>query len=619
MLRTSLLPVLGAVLLASAPLRARAETPGNPAAASAGSPAAATMDAHKPAIADGNRASAADATSPTAKPSLPALLDTLLHNADNRTETVKSLLAIGDEGLQPLFQNLFKGNVYAYAAPGTSDTLLVMAGPEEQREGETWVPLIKPYPAVPLQGPDGKPAYAKLADIAEVETDRDVRNLIQPVLTAMDLKSRDAAKRRAAALTIGESGDPQQAGLLEKALAVEPNQSVRHLMEEALARLGLHSPEAGVRAAAAAKLGEIHSVNVLPELKALVQAAPEAAATEAAGGPANAAAAALPGSETDPAVRAAAEKAIHSIESFQSFTGVVQNLFTGLSLGSILILMALGLAIIFGLMGVINMAHGEFMMIGAYATYLIQNAFLKWLPPAYFDWFLVVSLPLSFLAAGGIGMFIEATIIKRLYGRPLETLLATWGLSLLLVQTARSLFGDLTAVSTPKLLAKGWEIFPQVVLPFNRIFIMMLTIAIVGAVSWAFYKTSLGTKIRAVTQNRSMSACLGIATRRVDMLTFGLGTGIAGVAGCALTQIGNVDPGMGQNYIVDSFMVVVTGGVGKLAGTVIAGLGIGSLNKFLEPFLQSVYAKVVLLGLVIFFLQNRPSGLFPAKGRNEDL
>jgi urea transport system permease protein len=373
----------------------------------------------------------------------------------------------------------------------------------------------------------------------------------------------------------------------------------------------LRDPDPRTRAAAAAELGRIRSVNVLPELKALVEAAPGTAAPE--GG------AALPGAETDPAVREAAQKAIRSIESFQSFTGLVQNLFTGLSLGSILILMALGLAIIFGLMGVINMAHGEFMMIGAYATYLIQNAFLKWLPPAAFDWFLAASLPLSFAAAGGAGMLIEATVIKRLYGRPLETLLATWGISLLLVQTARSLFGDLTAVSTPKFLARGWEIFPQVVLPFNRIFIMLLTLAIVGAVSLAFYKTSLGTKIRAVTQNRAMSACLGIGTRKIDMLTFGLGTGIAGMAGCALTQVGNVDPGMGQNYIVDSFMVVVTGGVGKLAGTVIAGLGIGSLNKFLEPFLQSVYAKVVLLGLVIFFLQNRPSGLFPAKGRNEDL
>jgi urea transport system permease protein len=585
MFRISSLPLLGAAFIAFAPLRAAAES---------GLP---------------------DTAMPAATASIPALLDTLLRNADTRTRTVKALLATGDERLQTLFRNLFKGNVYEYAGPGAGEaaSMLVMGGPEEERDNETWVPLIKAFPPEPLLDADGKPVLAKLVDLAEVETDREVRTLIQPVLTAMDLRSPDAAKRKAAALSVGESGDAEQAGLLKTALAPETSASVRQLLEEALARLDLKSPDAAVRAAAAAKLGEIHSVNVLPELKAMIAApagAPEAAGTLAG---------TAPGSETDASVRRAAEKAIHAIESFQSFTGAVQNVFTGLSLGSILILMALGLAIIFGLMGVINMAHGEFMMIGAYATFLIQNAFQKWLPPAYFDWFLPLSLPLSFAAAGGVGMLVEATIIKRLYGRPLETLLATWGLSLLLMQSARSLFGDLTAVSSPALLSRGWEIFPQVVLPCNRIFIMFLTAAIVGAVGWAFYKTSLGTKIRAVTQNRAMSACLGIPTRRVDMLTFGLGTGIAGVAGCALTQIGNVDPGMGQNYIVDSFMVVVTGGVGKLAGTVIAGLGIGSLNKFLEPFLQSVYAKVVLLGLVIFFLQNKPSGLFPAKGRNEDL
>jgi urea transport system permease protein len=582
MLRLSILPVLGAALFLS-PLRAGAETTATTAASAAQAPAL------------------PDSVSPMQTVS--TLLDTLLSNPDTRTETVKALLATGDEGLQGLYQNLFKGNVYEYTGPeaGAAGKMLAIGGPEEQRDNETWVPLFKAYPLEPLKTAAGAPAFAKLVDLVELETDREVRALIQPVLTAMDLKSRDRAKRKAAALTVGESGDAARIPLLQTARAVEKDAGVIQLLDEAVARIELSSDKAEVRAAAAVRLGAIHSVNVLPALQAMVKA-------EAGAQP----------SEPDENVRKTVAKAIHDIESFQSFTGAVQNVFTGLSLGSILILMALGLAIIFGLMGVINMAHGEFMMIGAYATYLIQGAFQKYLPAAWFDGFLLVSLPLSFLAAGGIGMLVEMTIIKRLYGRPLETLLATWGLSLLLVQSARSLFGDLTAVSTPALLAKGWEIFPQVVLPFNRIFIIFLTALIVAAVSLAFYRTSLGTKIRAVTQNRSMSSCLGIATRRVDALTFGLGTGIAGVAGCALTQIGNVDPGMGQNYIVDSFMVVVTGGVGKLAGTIIAGMGIGTLNKFLEPFLQSVYAKVVLLGLVILFLQNRPSGLFPAKGRNED-
>jgi urea transport system permease protein len=596
MLRLSLLPVFGAALLTFSPLRADTLSSGT---------AATGQQAQAPAAA-GAVAAPAGVPAVAQTPSAPRpadLLDTLLFNADTRTETVKALLASGEAGLQGLYQNLFKGNVYEYTGPeaGAAGKMLVIGGPEETRDNETWVPLLRVLPLEPLHTADGAPAFAKLVDLVELETDREVRSLIQPVLTAMDLKSPDRLKRKSAALALGETGDPAQLPLLETARASEQDAGVIQLIDEAVARIQLKSADPAVRADAAARLGAIHSVNVLPELQAMVK-------TEGGSAPA----------ETDENARKAVAKAINDIESFQSFTGAVQNVFTGLSLGSILILMALGLAIIFGLMGVINMAHGEFMMIGAYATFLIQGAFQKFLPAAYFDWFLPLSLPLSFLAAGGIGILVEMTIIKRLYGRPLETLLATWGLSLLLIQSARSLFGDLTAVSTPALLAKGWEIFPQVVLPYNRIFIIFLTAVIVGAVSLAFYKTSLGTKIRAVTQNRSMSSCLGIATRRVDALTFGLGTGIAGVAGCALTQVGNVDPSMGQNYIVDSFMVVVTGGVGKLAGTVISGMGIGTLNKFLEPFLQSVYAKVVLLGLVILFLQNRPSGLFPAKGRNED-
>jgi urea transport system permease protein len=602
--RLYLLPVLGAALLTLSPLRADTLSSGTAATGlQAQSPKTIAASANDSAFAGKDGAAAQPSLRTPMAPSPSALLDTLLFNADTRTETVKALLASGDEGLQGLYQNLYKGNVYEYTGPeaGAAGKMLVIGGAEESRDNETWVPLLRVLPMEPLKSGDGTPAFAKLVDLVELETDREVRAMIQPVLTAMDLKSADRLKRKSAALALGETGEAAQLPMLKTARASEQDAGVIQLIDEALARIDLKSGDPAVRADAAARLGVIHSVNVLPELMAMVKA-------ESGSAPA----------EADENVRKAVAKAIHDIESFQSFTGAVQNVFTGLSLGSILILMALGLAIIFGLMGVINMAHGEFMMIGAYATFLIQGAFQKFLPAAYFDWFLPLSLPLSFLAAGGIGMLVEMTIIKRLYGRPLETLLATWGLSLLLIQTARSLFGDLTAVSTPVLLSKGWEIFPQVVLPYNRIFIIFLTAIIVGAVSLAFYKTSLGTKIRAVTQNRSMSSCLGIATRRVDALTFGLGTGIAGVAGCALTQVGNVDPSMGQNYIVDSFMVVVTGGVGKLAGTVISGMGIGTMNKFLEPFLQSVYAKVVLLGLVILFLQNRPSGLFPAKGRNED-
>jgi urea transport system permease protein len=365
-------------------------------------------------------------------------------------------------------------------------------------------------------------------------------------------------------------------------------------MEESRARLELSSPNSAVRIAAAEALGRLMGLASLSDLEAIAADAAE-----------------------PPALRDAAATAVVSIMAWSQFTGVLQNLFSGLSLGSILILMALGLAVIFGLMGVINMAHGEFMMIGAYATFVVQNVILASFPGAQ-GWFLLYSFPAAFLAAALAGMLVESAIIRHLYGRPLETLLATWGVSLLLIQGARHIFGDLTAVITPDFLGGGWEIFPQVVFPYNRLFIIVLTAAIVIGMTLLFYRTSMGMKVRAVTQNRAMSACLGVRTRRLDNLTFGLGTGIAGLAGCALTQIGNVSPSLGQNYIVDSFMVVVTGGVGKLAGTVFAGLGIGTLNKFLEPFFQAVYAKVILLGLVILFLQWRPSGIFPAKGRHED-
>jgi urea transport system permease protein len=296
----------------------------------------------------------------------------------------------------------------------------------------------------------------------------------------------------------------------------------------------------------------------------------------------------------------------------------VETVFRGLSLSSILLLMALGLAVIFGLMGVINMAHGELMMLGAYTTFMVQEGFKAYLGPHLFDYYFLAAMPLSFVVAGAVGLLLEATLIRFLYGRPLETLLATWGVSLVLIQAARKAFGDLTAVASPAWLSGGVQIMVGVQLPYNRIFILILTAACVTAMYLLLFRTSMGLKVRAVTQNREMSACLGVATRRVDAGAFALGAGLAGLAGCAMTQIGNVDPALGQNYIVDSFLVVVTGGVGKLAGTALAALGIGGLNKLLEPGLGAIYAKILLLFLVILFLQRRPAGLFVTRGRHAE-
>lgn len=276
-------------------------------------------------------------------------------------------------------------------------------------------------------------------------------------------------------------------------------------------------------------------------------------------------------------------------------------------------MIALGLSVIYGLAGVINMAHGEFLMIGAYTTFVLQN-----LLPSQSDLFFWISLPMSFLVSGLFGFVIERLIIRFLYARPLESMLATWGVSLVLIQLARTLFGDLTAVRTPTILIGGWEVIPHLMLPYNRLFIIVLSMVMVALTFYTLYRTRLGMKIRAVTQNRKMSACLGIRTERIDVTTFFLGSGLAGTAGAAMTLIGNVVPDMGQTYIVDSFLVVVSGGVGNMFGSVFSGLGIGILGKVFESFFEAVYGKVLILMCIVIFLQYRPKGLFPDKGRIGD-
>ena len=322
--------------------------------------------------------------------------------------------------------------------------------------------------------------------------------------------------------------------------------------------------------------------------------------------------------EEDSEIRDSAANAIKSIKQRQIFVDQVANLFYGLSLGSVLLLAALGLAITFGLMGVINMAHGEMLMIGAYATFVVQNLFVEYLP-SYFDWYLIVAIPVSFLASAIVGIILERSVIRHLYGRPLETLLATWGISLVLIQTVRLTFGAQNVeVANPFYLSGGVEIFNGVVFPYSRIMIIVFVVFVVTAIWALLQKTSLGLQVRSVTQNREMAACMGISTRKVDMWTFGLGSGVGGLGGLALSQIGNVGPELGRMYIVDSFMVVVLGGVGKIAGTVAGALGIGIVNKFLEPISGAVLGKIIVLILIIVLIQKRPQGLFALKGRSVD-
>ncbi|MCA3184397.1 MULTISPECIES: urea ABC transporter permease subunit UrtB [unclassified Cupriavidus] len=322
--------------------------------------------------------------------------------------------------------------------------------------------------------------------------------------------------------------------------------------------------------------------------------------------------------EADEDVRVAAQKAIDQLRGEQRRAELLGNLFAGLSLGSVLLLAALGLAITYGLIGVINMAHGEFLMIGAYATYVVQTLFRAYAPNA-FDWYLVAALPASFLAAGVVGFALERIVLRHLYGRPLETLLATFGISLLLMQAVRTVFGAQNVeVANPVWMSGGFDAMAGLVIPYNRVVIILFALAVV-AVAWAVLnRTRLGLFVRATTQNRTMAACVGVRTWKVDSYAFAFGAGIAGLGGCALSQIGNVGPDLGQAYIIDSFMVVVLGGVGQLAGTIVGAFGLGIINKFIEPFYGAVLAKIFVLVLIVLFIQKRPQGLFALKGRSAE-
>jgi urea transport system permease protein len=320
-------------------------------------------------------------------------------------------------------------------------------------------------------------------------------------------------------------------------------------------------------------------------------------------------------SETNVDVRAAATQALRTLDRKQALVDTAANILYGLSTGSILLLSALGLAITFGLMGVINMAHGEMLMLGAYSTYVTQ-VFFRAHFPAHFGFYVIAAIPVALITCMAAGALLERTVIRFLYGRPLETLLATWGLSLIIIQTVREIFGaQNVAVENPPWLSGGTELFEGVVVPYNRVAIVLFTIAVVTFVSYVLRGTSLGLRVRAVTQNRPMAACMGISTSSVDTWTFALGSGVGGLGGVALSQLGNVGPELGQGYIVDSFLVVVLGGVGKLVGCVFSAFSLGILNKLLEPMAGAVLGKIVVLLAVVLVIQKRPQGLFAPRVR----
>ena len=443
-----------------------------------------------------------------------------------------------------------------------------------------------------LDAATGNPiAGAPPDDIDAVRVNNRIRRAIDAAVGALTLLDPDPGKRFDAAQAVFKSQDANALPALQKAIDKETNSKVKTAMLAARAAITLASADASEadKVAAVALIrarGDQDALNML------------------AGVPA----------DSPPAVQRAARDAVASMQRGLAMWSGVQNAWYGLSLGSVLLLAAIGLAITFGVMGVINMAHGEMVMIGAYVTFMVQEV-IRTHNPALFDYSLVIAVPLAFLVAGGVGILIERSIIRFLYGRPLETLLATWGLSLILQQAVRSGFGpNNREVGAPSWMSGAFEI-GQITITYNRLWIICFALAVFVALIGLLRLTRLGLEMRAVTQNRAMAAAMGIATSRIDALTFGLGSGIAGLAGVALSQIDNVSPNLGQGYIIDSFLVVVFGGVGNLWGTLVGALSLGIANKFLEPFAGAVLGKIAILVLIILFIQKRPRGLFALKGR----
>ncbi|MBF0351931.1 MAG: urea ABC transporter permease subunit UrtB [SAR324 cluster bacterium] len=428
-----------------------------------------------------------------------------------------------------------------------------------------------------------------------------VRRAIAPVIAQLQLVSPNIEERLKAAQELVEKNNPDAVDALKKALTVEKDRQVRDVMTLALALNEMKSDDKFTRINALKTIGESGDRRSKSLLEPLLEQTGEGQWTE-----------------PDADIREAVNKSLSAINSRLMLYEMAGNLFRGISLGSILLLVSLGLAITFGLMKIINMAHGEMLMLGAYSTYVIQNFFHQYLPD-WFSWYLLAAIPTAFMVSALTGVLMERLVVRFLYGRPLETLLATWGLSLLLIQTVRLIFGAQNVeVANPEWVSGGIHVSQGLVLPYNRIVIIVFVIMVVTAVWYLFQHTELGLKVRAVTQNRQMASCVGISSSKIDAWTFGLGSGVAGLGGLALSQIGNVNPELGQGYIVDSFMVVVLGGVGKLIGTILSAMGLGVISKFMEPLTGAVSAKILMLIFIILFIQKRPQGMFALKGRAAD-
>ncbi|WEJ34673.1 urea ABC transporter permease subunit UrtB [Devosia sp. SD17-2] len=484
---------------------------------------------------------------------------------------VTELATTGDTAVVPALTALADGNLYV---DDTSGRVVIQTGKQ----------ITDPLTGDAIElGPD--------ADLSRIRVNNGLRRDIATALSGMTLMSDDPARRRSAAAQLLANPDPANLPILDAAIAAETDTAIRDTLETARAVIILRDKDAPIsdRQAVISRIAAGNANNALTNLTLALQDAPPELATSIN--------AALAGLQQAKAVRDA-----------------LQNVWFGISLGSVLLLAAIGLAITFGVMGVINMAHGEMVMLGAYTTFLVQLV-IRTNFPFLLDYSLLIALPAAFLVTGAIGIGIERGIIRWLYGRPLETLLATWGLSLILQQTVRSIFGPTNQMVIAPTWMSGSVDFFGLSITYGRFWIVIFALLVFATLLLVLNRTALGLQMRAVTQNRRMASSMGIRTPFVDAMTFGLGSGIAGLAGVALTQIDNISPNLGQNYIIDSFMVVVFGGVGNLWGTLVGALSLGIANKFLEPYAGAVLGKIIILVLIILFIQRRPRGLFALKGR----
>lgn len=491
-----------------------------------------------------------------------------------RAHAVGALAVTGDPRVVPALEALGEGSLYQQKLGGK----VVIA----KRSGSVYT-LTDP---VTLKSLGDMPKSA----LAKIKVNNRLRRAVRDALGGLQLRSKNPADRLAAAGAVFKSKDPDAIPLLDAAIAAETDAAVMAAMRQARAVAILSSD-----------LDETAKADAIAVLKDRADRDARSILLGFAAG-------------AKGALKGTAEKAVAAIDKTLVLWATAQNVWYGLSLGSVLLLAAIGLAITFGVMGVINMAHGEMVMLGAYTTFVVQDVIRTSLP-GLFEFSLLISIPLAFLVAGAVGVAIERCIIRFLYGRPLETLLATWGISLALQQTVRSIFGPTNQeVGTPDVMSGAFE-FGQMTITYNRLYILVFALVVLAALMLVMKKTAYGLEMRAVTQNRNMAGAMGIRTDWVDAMTFGLGSGIAGIAGVALSQIDNVSPNLGQSYIIDSFMVVVFGGVGNLWGTLVGAMTLGVANKFLEPFAGAVLGKIVVLVFIILFIQKKPRGMFALKGR----